>query len=188
MSQDSSTLTFWETCRSCSADSRCASVSEAETADGESTAWIGTKVPTSTRPVIILTLLSSPQPAHHLSGLLCTLRTLDALRVQWQLAGTAHVRGRHCAEEHGEFCDTSLVNFRRDGVSSCGANTVRAALPGHVSKSFRTGPQRAVTRRLLRSFFFLRPRVFRRITRVSVTSALRASSPIPRWFLDAKRG
>ena len=151
-------------------------------------------MPTSTRPVTILTLLSSPQPAHHLSGLLCTLRTLDALRVQWQLAGTAHVRGRHCAEGHGQFCDASLVNFRRDGVSSCGANTVRAALPGHLSKSFRTGPQRAVTRRFLRSFFFLRgrslfrPRVFRRITRVSVTSALRASSPIPRWFLDAKRG
>ena len=150
-------------------------------------------MPTSTRPVIILTLLSSPQPAHHLSGLLCTLRTLDALRVQWQLTGTAHVRGRHCAEGHVQFCDTSLVNFRRDGVSSCGASTVRATLPGHVSKSFRTGPQRAVTRRL-RSFFFLRgrslfrPRVFRRITRVSVTSALRASSPIPRWFLDAKRG
>ena len=100
-----------------------------------------THAPTSTRPVIILTLLSSPQPAHHLSRLLCTLRTLDALRVQWQLTGTAHVRGRHCAEGHGQFCDASLVNFRRDGVSSCGANTVRAALPGHVSKSFRTGPK-----------------------------------------------
>ena len=81
-----------------------------------------THAPTSTRPVIILTLLASPQPAHHLSGLLCTLRTLDALRVQWQLTGTAHVRGRHCAEGHGQFCDASLVNFRRDGVSSCGAN------------------------------------------------------------------